>query len=723
MAWQYLKIPKGEEVSPAYLPSGEVTIENRLTFKPNFDRVEDIVEEGDIIWALTTGGILKYNQKNNEVKIYSVKDGLTGDGYINMIKRGDYIWVATNHGISRLNIKNEEIKNYFKKPVIENDSWADIFYEFDYEVMDGLSSNANLKLFLDPYTNDLWAASFNGISKYQDIKDDWISFGKAEDVNLNKGITNIVFNKDFVIADISPGIDFGGIVAFDRKENKWVALSEKEGFNLQKNDFHKLVTNENKFWVESRPIGYTSCGEKDKIKASAILSYSKMDGWDSEKELNKQISLNEEVAEMEYTQPFLIIYLKEVCDGNTIEGKAKLIKFNTVKNEVEEVKIVDNYDQIKDEERRQKETEISELIARIEKIKGEPARKEILFRIDDELLFNILPTFKRTNIFDGENELKQFNEELIENREANIFWTDLKNKEREFLENYNLSDRYFVPMECNKFNSKGNYIYLRTNGEDGIGGSDRSLIVRYNKSKKEFTLLRDTNYTGEDVSDLITLPSFMRIGTFICNDNYYFNFRKRGVCNYDFEHQKTTCFDENNYKDAIKLYISDDTKQYFLTGDYQLGMFDIDNLRYQYLVLENEKDVGIDFKTADLELKDIEGNTLYFTGKEEGYLFVYDKELKKWNKFWIPEEDRGRIEEVKAFKDTVWIITDEGIFDNIVYIIEKKDTNPRRVNINNGIITTGGRVVRDSSSMWGSEIIKMKDKLFIVGENGLWIFE
>jgi len=723
VTWQYLKISKGEEAFPVYLPSGEVIIENRLTFKPNFDRVEDVVEEGDIIWALTTGGILKYNQKNNEVKIYSVKDGLTGEGiYRNMLKRGDYIWVATDKGISRLNIKNEEIKNYFKKPVIENDSWADTFYKFDYEVIDGLSSNANLKLFLDSYTNDLWVASFNGVSKYQDIKDDWISFGKAENVNLNKGITNIVFNKDFVIADISPGIDFGGIVAFDRKENKWVALSEREGFNLQKNVRHKLVTNDDKFWVESRPIGYTSCGEKDKIKASAILSYSKMDGWDSEKELNKQISLNEEVAEMEYTQPFLIIYLKEVCNGNTIEEKAKLIKFNTVKNEVEEVRIVDNYDQMKEEKERRHEAEMTEIIEKIEKIKGEPARKEILFTIDGELLFNILPTFKREELFDSENKPRQFNVKngkLIENKDANIFWEDLKNKEKEFLENYNLSDRYFVPMECNRFNSKGNYIYLRTNEEiDMSGGSTRHLIVRYNKSKKELTLLQDIDYIGENVSDN-SIPLY----PFMCNDSYYLDFGEKGVCNYDFEHQKTTCFDEDNFKDATKVYILDDTKKYFLTGDYQLGIFDIDNLHYQYLILENEKEVGIDFKTADLELKDIEGNTLYFTGKEEGYLFVYDKELKKWNKFWIPEEDKGRIEEVKAFKDTVWIITGEGIFDNIVYIIEKKDANPRRVNINNGIITTSGRVIRNGSAMWGSKIIKMKDKLFIVGENGIWIFE
>jgi hypothetical protein len=273
-------------------------------------------------------------------------------------------------------------------------------------------------------------------------------------------------------------------------------------------------------------------------------------------------------------------------------------------------------------------------------------------------------------------------------------------------------------MECNRFNSKGNYIYLRTNEEGGMGGSDRHLIVRYNKSKKELILLQDIDYIGENVSD-DSIPLY----PFMCNDNYYLEFGEKGVCNYDFEHQKTTCLDEDNFKDATKVYILDDTKQYFLTGDYQLGIFDIDNLHYQYLILENEKEVGIDFKTADLELKDIEGNTLYFTGKEEGYLFVYDKELKKWNKFWIPEEDRGRIEEVKAFKDTIWIITGEGIFDNIVYIIEKKDANPRRVNINNGIITTSGRVIRNGSAMWGSKIIKMKDKLFIVGENGIWIFE
>ncbi len=167
------KVVPGLALNEQFKESGIIShsAQNKgIEFRPNFNEFSDVFEDGETTWILTEGGLLRYEPSKGAVKFYGLLDGLVGEGN-NMVKRGVDIWISTQRGITRLDTTTESIVSYVKTGSEQTiDSWADTFRVENFVVKDGLASNSNLQLHVDPYTQELWTLSFQGVSRFDDTK-------------------------------------------------------------------------------------------------------------------------------------------------------------------------------------------------------------------------------------------------------------------------------------------------------------------------------------------------------------------------------------------------------------------------------------------------------------------------------------------------------------------------------------------------------------------------
>jgi ligand-binding sensor domain-containing protein len=93
---------------------------NKVKFKEYpingiYYNIESIIEGGNnILWlGLLGGGIGKFNLQTGGFRIFTTKDGLSNNTVYNLIKDQEgNLWASTNNGISCFNIKNEQIRNF-----------------------------------------------------------------------------------------------------------------------------------------------------------------------------------------------------------------------------------------------------------------------------------------------------------------------------------------------------------------------------------------------------------------------------------------------------------------------------------------------------------------------------------------------------------------------------------------------------------------------------------
>jgi signal transduction histidine kinase/ligand-binding sensor domain-containing protein/DNA-binding response OmpR family regulator len=76
-------------------------------------------------WLATLGhGLIKLNQQFDQMKQYSVNEGISNNimnGIINI--NNEYLWISSNNGLSRFNFKTNEIKNYFSSDGLLNNKF------------------------------------------------------------------------------------------------------------------------------------------------------------------------------------------------------------------------------------------------------------------------------------------------------------------------------------------------------------------------------------------------------------------------------------------------------------------------------------------------------------------------------------------------------------------------------------------------------------------------
>ena len=75
--------------------------------------IQDVHVKGDTIWCGTSGdGLIRYNYKNGEYKIYKIKDGLISDFVNSITEIEGYLWIGTESGLCRFSFNEEKFLSY-----------------------------------------------------------------------------------------------------------------------------------------------------------------------------------------------------------------------------------------------------------------------------------------------------------------------------------------------------------------------------------------------------------------------------------------------------------------------------------------------------------------------------------------------------------------------------------------------------------------------------------
>lgn len=192
-------------------------------FRVGNRNVKSIYGEGDLMWVGTSGGIIRYDVKSDEYKLYDNRNGLLSNGVFYVGKLGERIAVGTyGGGLSLLDPLTEQWSNYN----VPN-GLADAFV---YEVME--ASNG-----------DVWIATWSGANRIRGGKlDDRSAWDTYTVENTAGGLPN-----DWVYG-LDEGPDGtiwlgteGGLARF--KDGKWENWQHEDGLGAD----YELVKSEIKF--------------------------------------------------------------------------------------------------------------------------------------------------------------------------------------------------------------------------------------------------------------------------------------------------------------------------------------------------------------------------------------------------------------------------------------------------------------------------------------------
>ncbi len=145
---------------------------NFVHFRVGNRNVKGMMADGDEVWVGTSGGVIRYNIKNGDYKLYDVKNGsLISNGVFHVSKHDGKIWVGTYGG--GLSIYDPAA-----------DSWT------NYNIPAGLADQFVYDVETDT-NGDYWIATWSGANRVKGGKLDdpkvWETFTVA---NTNGGLPN-----------------------------------------------------------------------------------------------------------------------------------------------------------------------------------------------------------------------------------------------------------------------------------------------------------------------------------------------------------------------------------------------------------------------------------------------------------------------------------------------------------------------------------------------------
>lgn len=231
-------------------------------YYPNFQDVRGTQQAGDIVWAATQGGIIEFNTKTKSSSSITMNNGLHSNLATSIVydTATKYLWIGnqggalgTKYGVTKYDTVKHQIVKFYSNPSDETDVFRNEFPA----TYDGLISGSNVLLRQDPFTGDIWAATFKGISKYVATKDTWDSYGSGGDINF-AGVRDIGFTKESIWIFVTPNAySNGGMLSLDRSTKQWVAHNETNGLLLDRDNI-LFTTIDNDVWAVGRPNDWVS---------------------------------------------------------------------------------------------------------------------------------------------------------------------------------------------------------------------------------------------------------------------------------------------------------------------------------------------------------------------------------------------------------------------------------------------------------------------------------
>lgn len=231
-----------------------LSVANDYTFTTytSTKHINDIIQDGDVIWYATAGGIVKNDIDGNRLAEYRIDDGLPSN-YINAIaidKEG-VKWFGTNKGIVKYDgtewtVIENYIEGYMPALTINdltfdknNNLWVATDYgvhKFDgtewsvFSEKNGLLENSCYSLDFDD-SGCLWVATLKGIMKYDGTS--WTNFTSADGLP-NYKVTDVKIEDGNIVWATTWG---GGVLKYDG--SKWIVYTEDDG--LLSNGQHSVT--------------------------------------------------------------------------------------------------------------------------------------------------------------------------------------------------------------------------------------------------------------------------------------------------------------------------------------------------------------------------------------------------------------------------------------------------------------------------------------------------
>ncbi|MFW5960785.1 MAG: hypothetical protein ACOCSE_06660, partial [Chitinivibrionales bacterium] len=143
-------INRSKKVLAIVLLASSLCIGSKITNYTYKGDINDILFDNDTLWVATTGGVVKYNAKENSeesgdiIGVLKEEDGLISNNVKDiMIGPDSSKWISTAHGITRIKDGNS----------------------INYDTSDGLISNLIKKIESDN-KGRLWIFTYLGVSRF-----------------------------------------------------------------------------------------------------------------------------------------------------------------------------------------------------------------------------------------------------------------------------------------------------------------------------------------------------------------------------------------------------------------------------------------------------------------------------------------------------------------------------------------------------------------------------
>jgi hypothetical protein len=625
-------------------------------YYPNYQDIRGTEQVGTTMWLATYGGLLKFDTETKEHSWFTVKDGLSSNLLTSIAydPATKYLWLGHQNtslgskgGVTKFDTTTNKIVQFYSNPADD----TDIFRQYFPATYDGLISGSNVQLKRDPYSGDIWAATFRGISRYVADGNTWESYGTGATIDF-AGVRDIGFTPTSIWIYVTPNAyTKGGMLRLTRATKQWAAQNETSKLKLDRDDIN-FTTRNGDVWAAGRPNDWVSV---EKSRDTDVYRYlATTDSWQKITEVNATLLATDHVTAMKTINDQIVLSVLRK-NGSSVE---MIINPTTLAVTTQTVAptFVEQYG--------------SDM--------GYPSVSNVVYTNSSGGLMTSSGTLFNTSTGQQDTDVMQAIQAYVQKEP---------------------STSGIQPIPCNQWNDSAQDILLEKNNEM-MGGSYG--LYMYRRSTKTIDLA-----VSADVWNKAVLGS----NILSCNDNTVVMIDKTGASEFDIK-TKTTKAMGSGFVDLQNFLGSNNQQAYFTATNNRLGIYDIPSEKFTYVDFQLPKglsanalqyytvtDRGIWFTSALSGDSSAQVNTAY----------VFNPKAGTWTTYSLSQQfvTGEQVNTIRAVQDEVWLISNLNIYilrpNGNEFTLADKSLRTGMMDVNVGMTysTPNGVWFTNSFGLWG----------------------